>query len=208
MSSNETTWELDGHTLGKHLVLKNYMAAWLPIMTRWNGRVLFIDAFAGPGEYSGGEDGSPIIALKALTEHDARSRMTSQIHYLFIEKDKDRARHLTGVLKGIEGEMPRNCTYDVINSTFDETLNEVLDSIESQSRSLAPSFIMIDPFGVSGTPMKTVGRILASPRSEVYISFMYRDINRFLGHPNFEPHLNELFGCMDWKQANEIVDPH
>ena len=207
MPSDETTWGLDGHTLGKHLVLKNYMGAWLPIMTRWNGSVLFIDAFAGPGEYSGGEYGSPVIALKALTEHDARSRMTSQIRYLFIEKERERSQHLIGVLRNIASSIPRNCTYQVINSTFDETLNEVLDSIESQNKSLAPSFVMIDPFGVSGTPMRTVGRILANPRSEVYISFMYRDINRFLDHPNFEPHLNELFGCPDWKQANGIIDP-
>ena len=43
---------LDPHTQGKHLVLQYYMQAWLPIMTTWNGRVLFIDAFAGPGEYT------------------------------------------------------------------------------------------------------------------------------------------------------------
>ena len=168
--------------------------------------VLFIDAFAGPGRYSGGEDGSPVIALKALTEHSARSRMASEIRYLFIEKDKDRSQHLTEVLRDIAPSVPRNCTYQVINSTFDEPLNEVLDSIENQNRRLAPSFVMIDPFGVSGTPMTTIGRILSNPRSEVYISFMYRDINRFLAHPNFEPHLTELFGCTDWKRAQEIVD--
>ena len=36
--------------------------------------------------------GSPVIALKALTEHSARSRMASEIPYLFIEKDKDRSQ--------------------------------------------------------------------------------------------------------------------
>lgn len=207
MPSNETTWKLDGHTLGKHLVLKNYMGAWLPIMTRWNGRVLFIDAFAGPGEYSGGEDGSPVIALKALTEHVARSRMTSQIHYLFVERDKDRSEYLAGVLKGIEDTMPPNCTYQVINSTFDETLNEVLDSLEEQKKRLAPSFVMIDPFGVSGTPMQTIGKILDNPKSEVYISLMYREINRFMEHPNFESHLDALFGCGEWRQAVNINNP-
>ena len=63
MPPNSTIWPLQAHTRGKHLVLQQYMNAWLPIMTRWNGRVLFIDAFTGPGEYSRGEPGSPIIAL-------------------------------------------------------------------------------------------------------------------------------------------------
>ena len=75
MPPESTLWDLDPHTIGKHLVLKNYMNAWLPIMSRWNGRVLFIDAFAGPGEYSKGELGSPIIALRALIEHSARQQM-------------------------------------------------------------------------------------------------------------------------------------
>ena len=58
MPPRTTTWSLEPHTKGKHLVLQHYMGAWLPILTSWNGRVLFIDAFAGPGEYTGGEAGS------------------------------------------------------------------------------------------------------------------------------------------------------
>lgn len=42
----ETLWPLEPHTLGKHLVLKSYLDAWLPIMGKWNGRILFIDGFA------------------------------------------------------------------------------------------------------------------------------------------------------------------
>ena len=71
MPPRTTKWPLKPHTLGKHMVLENYMQAWLPIMTRWNGRVLFIDAFAGPGEYERGERGSPVIALDALINHNA-----------------------------------------------------------------------------------------------------------------------------------------
>ena len=94
----------------------------------------------------------------------------------------------------------------MINSTFDETLNEVLDTLEDQKKKLAPAFVMIDPFGVSGTPMKTIGRILDNPKSEVYISLMYREINRFMDHQNFESHLDELFGCTEWRQAIQIAN--
>ena len=62
MPPRSTLWALENHTRGKHLVLKNYLDAWLPIMRKHNGRVLFIDAFAGPGEYAEGEPGSPVIA--------------------------------------------------------------------------------------------------------------------------------------------------
>ena len=206
MPPRTTTWSLEPHTKGKHLVLQHYMGAWLPILTSWNGSVLFIDAFAGPGEYTGGEAGSPVIALRSLINHRAKNQMRSEINYLFIEKDPDRCEHLIEVLSGLKGELPRNCRYEVFNSTFDETLTDVLDSIDQQNARLAPAFVMIDPFGVSETPMSTIGRILKSPQSEVYVSFMYREMNRFKEHPNFESHLDELFGCSAWRQGIDLAD--
>lgn len=206
MPPRTTTWPLEPHTRGKHLVLEHYMGAWLPILTSWNGRVLFIDAFAGPGEYSGGEPGSPVIALRALITHRARNQITSEVKYLFIEKDPERCEHLEATLKGLGSELPSNCNYQVINSTFDETLTGVLDNIDQQNVHLAPAFVMIDPFGVSGTPMRTIGRILDNPRSEVYISFMYREMNRFRDHPNFEKHLDELFGCPEWRHGIDLAE--
>ena len=206
MPPRTTTWPLELHTRGKHMVLKNYMGAWLPILTSWNERVLFIDAFAGPGEYSNGEYGSPVIALRALIDHRARKQIQSEVNYLFIEKDEARSKHLEVVLGEIQPRLPPKCNYEVINSTFDETLTEVLDSIDEQKDRLAPAFVMIDPFGVSGTPMRVVGRILRNPKSEVYISFMYREMNRFKEHPNFERHLDELFGCSAWREGIDLAD--
>ena len=199
-------WPLEPQTLGKHKVLEYYMQAWLPIMTRWNGRVLFIDAFAGPGEYSGGEPGSPVIALRALIDHSALNQIRSKVNYLFIEKEKPRSQHLEQVLGDLTHQLPPNCNYRVINSTFDETLTDVLDDIDKQRAHLAPAFVMIDPFGVSETPMQTVARILDNPKSEVYISFMYEAINRFKEHPNFESPLDELFGCREWRQGMDLPD--
>ena len=206
MPPKTTTWPLDPHTQGKHLVLEHYMGAWLPIMSRWNGRVLFIDAFAGPGEYSGGEQGSPVIAIRSLIDHRAKGQMQSEINYLFIENDSARCERLAQVLDGLNGQLPPNCKYEIVNSTFDETLTDVLDNIDEQKARLAPAFVMIDPFGVSGTPMSVIGRILENPKSEVYISFMYRDINRFKKHPNFEKHLDQLFGCSEWRQGIDMPE--
>lgn len=206
MPPNTTTWSLDPHTRGKHEVLRRYMEAWLPIMTRWNGRVLFIDAFAGPGEYSNGEPGSPVIALRALIEHSAVNRIHSEVNYYFIEQDEARSEHLEQILEEVKPLLPPRCNYEVINSTFDETLTGTLDRIDEQKLRLAPAFVMIDPFGVSGTPMRVIGRILQNPKSEVYISFMYREINRFKEHPNFEKHLDELFGCPGWRHGINMPD--
>ena len=206
MPPEPLTWPLKPHTRGKHMVLKNHMEAWLPILTRQSRRVLFIDAFAGPGEYSGGEPGSPVIALGALIDHSHRKQIRSEVNYLFIDKDYDCCEYLKQVLSDLDNKLPSNCKYRIINATFDATLTHVLDTIDQQNQRLAPAFVMIDPFGVSDTPMNTIGRILKNPKSEVYISFMYRDMNRFLEHSNFEGHLDELFGCLEWRQGRELVD--
>ena len=180
MPPEPPTWPLKAHTRGKHMVLKNYMGAWLPILTSQSRRVVFIDAFAGPGEYSEGEPGSPVIALRALIDHSGREKIRSEVNYLFIDKEADCCEHLKKVLSDLDKRLPANCRYRVINATFDATLTQVLDTIDQQNQRLAPAFVMIDPFGVSDTPMNTIGRILKNPKSEVYISFMYRDMNRFL----------------------------
>src|ERR1700687_1065137 len=87
-----TVWPLEPHTAKKHEILRRYFQAWLPIMVRWNKRVLFIDGFAGPGEYSDGEDGSPVIVLKEARDHTRK--FEAELVCLFVEADQPRYEHL------------------------------------------------------------------------------------------------------------------
>src|ERR1700693_6137138 len=82
-----TLWEIQPHTRAKHRILKSYLDAWLPIMARYNGRILFIDGFAGPGRYSGGERGSPSFRSK-------RARNGSRL--LLHRKRQETRRRLEG----------------------------------------------------------------------------------------------------------------
>ena len=62
-----SSWDLVPHTAAKLNILSEYLKAWFPIVGQSQrfDRVICIDGFAGPGRYKQGEDGSPIIALKA-----------------------------------------------------------------------------------------------------------------------------------------------
>jgi len=206
MTPSGTLWPLEPHTNGKHLVLRNYLNAWFPILSKYNKRILFIDGFAGPGQYEGGEVGSPLIALNSFCEHRARTRINSEVVFVFIEKDTRRVNHLSGMIDPMRPNLPKNCVIQVINSKFDGHINEIMDILDEQVRTLAPSFVMVDPFGVSETPMEVISRILMNEKSEVYISFMYDYINRFRNNPELEPHLDELFGCSDWRDGRTIED--
>jgi three-Cys-motif partner protein len=204
--TSDTIWEMDAHTLGKHLVLREYLNAWIPVLGRWNGRILFVDGFSGPGQYSTGEDGSPIIAINAFTEHSHAARFSGEIHFMFIEIDEKRADHLEKLVPKKFPTLPRQCSYQVFNASFDETLRAVLDKMEEDKTRLAPSFFMIDPFGIKNNPMEVIKGIFNHPKCEVFITFMYEFINRFISRPEFEKNLDELYGCPDWRKALSIPD--
>jgi three-Cys-motif partner protein len=103
-----TTWPADPHTLAKHAILRRYLQAWFPILTRQasavarqsragsNREILFIDGFAGPGEYSNDKEGSPIIAIKAALDHATTFPMP--VRMMFIEERRDRFENLQQVL--------------------------------------------------------------------------------------------------------------
>ena len=93
----DVLWELEAHTEAKHRLYKRYLDAWWPIFLQqaWVRRVTYVDAFAGPGEYKGKEEGSPVLALDRLLKHEARARMNltrDRVTIIFIEADKRRRR--------------------------------------------------------------------------------------------------------------------
>jgi hypothetical protein len=95
---------------------------------------------------------------------------------------------------------------EVIHGTFDESMTSTLEYLEEQKKRLAPAFVMVDPFGVKGTPMSVIRGILQNRRCEVYVSFMYEAINRWKKAPQFEEHLDALFGCQEWRDGRDIGD--
>ena len=187
------------------MVLRAYMDAWLPIILSKFERAMFVDAFAGPGEYKNGELGSPVIALNALAEHSSQNMMTGQMDYVFIEESTDRFVHLEAVIdrQRRKGSIPSICRITRFNNTFAHVLPKLIDSI---SLDPIPTFVMIDPFGISGVGMEFIRALMDYTSTEVYVSFMYEFMNRFKGHANFEPHLDDLFGCPDWREGIDMPE--
>jgi three-Cys-motif partner protein len=192
-------WSLGVHTVGKHIVLRSYLQAWLPILGTWSGRIVFVDGFAGPGEYESGEEGSPVIALRAFLEHTAKNKITAEVVFVFIEADEQRAEHLRRTVAPLVGALPSNAKVEVTCAACAPTLDTVLDGLDASGAQLAPAFVMLDPFGVKDTPLRIVERLLRHQRSELFISFMWESINRWKATPEFEEHLDAMFGSPLWR---------
>lgn len=195
----ETIWDLDDHSAAKHKILETYLKAWFPIICRWNNRVNYIDGFAGPGKYTGGEDGSPIIALDVAINHT--TELKNQINFIFIEKDDDRAEYLKKEI--VTHTIPRNFNWQVVNGEFHSETMELLDYLDKDNNTLAPTFAFIDPFGFSGIPFNIIERLLAIPKVEVFLTFMVDSINRFIEDDKTGQHIKELFGSDDVEKIIE-----
>jgi len=196
-----TVWPLEPHTAAKHAILREYLKAWLPIMSYRNERIVYLDGFAGPGEYVGGEPGSPVVALDTAIQHTAD--LDSELVFVFMEADEKRCLHLGEKLKAY-AELPDNYVIrGPLQGTFDEQMSDLLGYLESQGVALAPTFALVDPFGVSDTPISVIKRIMRSPKCEVLITFMYQWVNRFVEGTGdtFPEHVDELFGTDEWRQV-------
>jgi three-Cys-motif partner protein len=188
----ETIWELQPHTAAKHQILRKYLDAWFPILVRYNSRIVYIDGFSGPGRYSGGEPGSPIIALESARTH--RANLAGELVFLFIEERQDRADNLDREIGSIQ--LPAHFKVKVERGTFAEDLTTRLDQLDADGHEVSPTFALIDPFGFSGIPYSLVSRLLSKNRCEVLITFMVDAINRWLNHPgtDIRAHITETFG--------------
>jgi three-Cys-motif partner protein len=174
-------------------------------MASWNGRVVYIDGFAGPGQYSLGEDGSPIVVLKAARDHTYPIR--GELVCIFVEDDLERYRHLKNLLDGLSPTLPSRIKWEAVHGRFDEHLTESLNLIEAQKKVLAPAFVFIDPFGFSHTPFKTVRKVLQNGRCEVLVNFMYEEVNRFISLEEHAENFDELFGTPEWRRVRNLSAP-
>jgi three-Cys-motif partner protein len=198
----DTLWPLEPHSRGKHHILRRYAQAWLPIMTRANPRVVLVDAFAGPGRYTGGEEGSPLILLKAFLEHHYRAHMAAEVVYLFIEEREDRVDHLRTEVAKLA--LPSNLRVEIRHGTYQATFGPLLGQLQEAGRHLAPTFCFVDPFGYSDAPMDLTGQFLQFQRCEVLIYMPLPWVARFLGRDGQEAALTSLFGTDGWRPAADL----
>lgn len=210
MSIRSTTWTRERHTTAKHTLIRTYLKAWFPIISRFGReeRVIFLDGFAGPGIYDDGEPGSPIIALETLLTHRNFGKLEeTTFEFLFVEKDADRIERLKSEVAGLwsrlPGAIPPNVHIRYYNEEFVTVARDVLPTL----RQSEPTFAFVDPFGWDGTPLSVIGDSLASDRCEVLFTFMSEQVNRFLTHPAEKVRFSfeELFGTGDYRQAARMA---
>ena len=209
-----TIWKAEPHTVVKHAILRRYLQAWLPILTQQadalrrkfgtlqSREILFIDGFAGPGEYTGGEPGSPVIALQSAIGHAIQFPMP--VRMLFIEHRDDRFERLKIVLGPHLERAKVSCNIhavEPIHGDCDERLNALLDQYEQEYIKFGPALAFLDQFGYGSVSMDLIQRIMSYGQCEVFTYLSYKEMNRWITDPHKADAFTRAFGGEEWRQC-------
>jgi three-Cys-motif partner protein len=129
---------------------------------RWP-KVTFLDAFAGPGRYLEGEEGSPVFTLDRLLNHTAVARMgltRQRVQLIFIEKDRARYEHLLRELHGRFGPL------DQLPVRVEVRHGEAGRDTELHAWG-RPILGVFDSWGSVNTPLTLMTRLAQNKASEV-----------------------------------------
>lgn len=181
----------------KHRILTEYYTPYLIALKNQAGFFHYIDGFAGPGEYEGGNPGSPLLALDAMKTAGVLERSTLSC----VEKDSDFATKLEATLKQSPLSNVLKAAPLVRPGTFQTHVDEILNREIQQAGGKVATFAFVDPCGVDGVRLADLTRILKQPFGELLLFFNYEGITRLLGGLEKGTHddkiLVELFGSAD-----------
>lgn len=146
MSRSDFFKKFDEHTLVKLKVWENYVKEWLPVFLNqeWVKCINIVDLFSGPGKTESGQEGSPLVAIKTLTEkyaskldHDLKSIkfFFNDINTVYYNKLKDRI---------LEIELNKKIKCELFNLNFNDCYQKIKPNLTIPG---VANLIFIDPFG-------------------------------------------------------------
>ena len=197
--THEKYWQNPAaHTLAKLVIHRDYLGLWFGKLGQTMPRIVYIDGFAGRGAYGTGDYGSPLVALDVAANHIGNIA-NCDIRMFFIEHGAENAAELERRVDEMKAakKVPKNITVKVVNGSFGEQMHDLVTSLETHGAQMAPSFVMIDPFGWTDFGMDIIHRLSAlSLRSEVFVTFMELAIARAVPQDNeaLADELDRLFG--------------
>ena len=195
----DVVWDRDPHTAAKHQILEGYLDAWFRIIaSKWKSTGLtYVDAFAGPGQYTDGSFGSPIIAALAAFVPEV-TKYGAKINLVFIEKNRERFDHLKNLL---DEQKLRQRSIILVNDDCETALVPALDELKAWS---GPMFVNFDGWGVD-TPYTLVRKVGEGTSPEVLVTFQSQWFTRFASQKDVEAG-DRVYGDRSWRVVGEQSD--
>lgn len=184
----------------KHEILAAYLKAYFDILKKWGNDLLFIDGFAGRGTYTKagtGEsvDGSPLLTLKLIAEN---RDFTPRVSTIFIEADDVLYSELEYAVNSFYEKNSHIRKPLTMHGVFTDCVSEVMTKAAGK---LPPTFLFVDPCGVSGTSFQTIRAVMNCDKCESFIFFNINGVRRIAGLDELSSILVDLMGSKLRAQA-------
>ena len=179
--AGKVPWPCEEHTGAKHDIYRRYLERWFPILlagTNAYPSVTYAEGFSGPGVYSGGELGSPVIAMRALIDKVPATKGVAR--FVYIDDDKRCIDLLQRTLRAAFPDRPRSdasMPIKIINGTCAAQLEATLDDMNAWGQ---PIFANLDSWGNAPVPYRLLQRIAANVSSEVIVTLFPQHFVRFV----------------------------
>ena len=184
----------------KHAILSDYVPMFFRILKTRNKNLIYFDGFAGRGTYTDdatGEaaPGSPLLALQWTAEnHDLVDHVTA----IFAEPSGELFPQLEQAVTAFLNLHPRTRRPALLNQDFQTAVEHVLGEVKGR---IAPTFLFVDPCGVSGTSFAAIKKIMDCKSCEAFIFFNVDGVRRIAGLEKRSEVLVELLGSSTRAQA-------
>lgn len=157
-------WPLAEHTAAKHDIYRTYLAKWFPILLAKKKKpfpsVTYVEGFAGPGIYVGGQPGSPILAIRALVNEVPPDRGVAK--FVFVDDDPRCIELLRQQLRSAFTARPRSLESMLVEiqcGTCAIKLESSLDKLQAWDK---PIFAVFDSWGNVPVPYQLFQRLAAN----------------------------------------------
>ena len=167
-----------------------YFVSWarvlLPSIRKNNGKMAYVDLYAGPGRYEDGSASTPLLVLKAIID---KPPLAAHVVTYFNDADGNKSATLQSEIGQLSGIRTLRYVPRVSSAEVDaEVANFFVQN------PLLPSFTFIDPWGYKGLSLKILHGVIKDWGCDCLFFFNYRRINAGISNSSFRRHMVALFG--------------
>lgn len=174
----------------KARIVEKYFSVWatvvMPTAEMKDGKIAYIDLYAGPGRYKDGAASTPLLVLQRAVNNP---RMAKMLVALLNDANKDNTATLQHEIDTLPGIGKLRFKPDVSCGEIDEDAAKIF----MQTR-MIPSFSFVDPFGYKGLSLQIVNGVIKDWGCDCIFFFNYNRINAGISNPAVTSHMNALFG--------------
>lgn len=197
-------WDRDPHTAAKHDLLRRYLEAWTPILLQRFPRVTYAEGFAGPGVYTRGEPGSPIIALQTFLARRDLLDGGKRLSMVLVDADQRRIKRLHDEIDKALAEHGRRKPETLRIATRGGECADILHTELTKVAAFGqPIFAVLDSYGGPVVPFDLLKAIAANRSSEVLVTFGTRYLIQFGEVEQPREAGDWAFGGTHWQTVSE-----